>query len=77
MFVGATRLLAAAGLAAAVPDMASAQTKIEQKVAGYQDQPHGTSKCSGCLHFTAPNTCQIVDGQISPDGWCKLFAPKG
>lgn len=72
----AAQVLAAAGVTLAAVQTASAASKIPQKVAGYQDQPNGQHKCGICAHFAAPNSCQVVDGQISPDGWCKLFAPK-
>ncbi len=43
----------------------------------YQAQPKGEQKCSGCLNFIAEsNTCKLVDGQISPDGWCSLWVKK-
>lgn len=43
----------------------------------YQSQPKGEQKCDGCLHFIAgSNTCKLVEGQISPDGWCVLWAQK-
>ena len=43
----------------------------------YQTQPKGEQKCSGCMHFIAEsNTCKLVEGQISPDGWCTLWAQK-
>ena len=37
----------------------------------YQDHP-GTKgqKCSGCRFFRKPNACTIVNGTISPNGWC-------
>ena len=55
-------------------DAPSATVKKEN--AGYQDQPKGDQRCSLCNHFVAPASCQVVIGTISPNGWCKLFAPK-
>jgi hypothetical protein len=44
----------------------------------YQTQPKGEQKCAGCQHFIAEsNACKLVEGQISPDGWCILWAGKG
>jgi hypothetical protein len=49
--------------------------KVSQASVQYQSQPKGEQKCDGCLHFIAePNTCKLVEGQISPDGWCALWA---
>lgn len=56
--------------------------KASQAVAMYQGKPHGQQECDRCTHFvpgkspTAAGTCQVVDGSISPKGWCVLFAPK-
>lgn len=51
--------------------------KVTQASVQYQAQPKGEQKCSGCMNFIADsNTCKLVDGQISPDGWCILWAKK-
>ena len=44
----------------------------------YQDQPKGDRKCGNCLNFVAgSNTCKVVEGQVSPDGWCMLWVKAG
>ncbi len=64
-------------LAAAAPGtMYGQETKVSPQVAQYQDSPKGEQRCSGCAHFVAPNSCKLVAGQISADGWCALFVPK-
>lgn len=41
----------------------------------YQLQPKGEQKCGNCRHFiVASNTCMLVDGQISPEAWCIIWA---
>ena len=56
---------------------APAAAKVSQASVQYQTQPKGEQKCSGCMHFIAEsNTCKLVEGQISPDGWCTLWAQK-
>jgi hypothetical protein len=51
--------------------------KVSQASVQYQSQPKDEQKCDGCLHFIAEsNTCKLVEGQISPDGWCALWAQK-
>ncbi|HEY4152148.1 MAG TPA: hypothetical protein VGM38_02390 [Pseudolysinimonas sp.] len=32
-----------------------------------------SSHCSICKHFQAPDACALVEGDIDPDDWCKLF----
>jgi hypothetical protein len=55
---------------------AGAQQKVTQAVAKYQDQPKGKQSCAVCANFQPPHACKIVEGTISPSGWCILFAPK-
>jgi hypothetical protein len=49
-------------------------TKVSQKAAGYRTSPNGASRCQQCLHFLPPSACKLVDGQISPNGFCSFFA---
>jgi High potential iron-sulfur protein len=42
----------------------------------YQSSPKGSQQCDNCLLFQAPASCQVVDGVVSPTGWCKLWAKK-
>lgn len=55
---------------------ALAQSKQKQADVQYQSSPKGSDKCSGCALFQAPNACQGVEGEISPEGWCSLYSPK-
>jgi hypothetical protein len=64
-------------VAAATPvSQASAQQKITQAIANYQGTPKGDQHCGACFNFQQPNACKFVQGTISPNGWCQLFAPK-
>ena len=64
---------AASGNVAAPP----ATNKVSQASVQYQTQPKGEQKCSNCVNFIAEsNTCKLVDGQISPEGWCSLWTKK-
>lgn len=61
----------------AAPAAPAATKKVAQATVQYQPQPKGDQKCSGCVHFIAEsNTCKVVDGQVSPEGWCSLWAKK-
>lgn len=66
------------GGAAAGTRSAAAQEKISKADAKYQDHPNynGAQRCEICLQFNPPNHCKIVDGEISPKGWCQYFAAK-
>lgn len=49
--------------------------KASQASVQYQVQPQGEQKCGNCMHFNADsNTCKVVEGQISPEGWCRIWA---
>lgn len=68
------------GPAGAKPDAATSETpeKVAQANVLYQSQPKGGEKCADCINFIAEsNTCKLVEGQISPDGWCNLWTRKG
>ena len=47
--------------------------KASQADAQYQDTPRGGLRCVGCTFFRRPASCQVVEGGISPNGWCRLF----
>jgi len=54
---------------------APAAAKMPQASVQYQTEAKGDQQCSGCMHFIAEsNTCKLVEGQISPNGWCTLWA---
>jgi len=73
-----------AGLAAApwVARPAIAQAKATKQAMQYQDQPKNSQKCADCLQFIpgpkqgASGTCKVVEGTISPDGWCAAYVKK-
>lgn len=66
---------AALGLGMA-PSTASANTKMSQKAALYQDAPKGQARCNVCTQWQPPSGCKIVGGEISPTGWCQLYVAK-
>jgi hypothetical protein len=47
--------------------------KVSQESVNYQGSPKGPQQCSNCKLFTAPSSCQTVDGAISPNGWCSIY----
>ncbi len=75
-------LLTVGAVAAGALLTTPAQAKMAQKAAGYQASPHAGQMCSKCSRFVAgkkpgaAGTCAIVDGAISPQGWCALYTPK-
>jgi len=49
------------------------QKKLTQTAARYQDQPKGTESCGSCPYFVFPNSCVLVEGEISATGWCPMY----
>jgi hypothetical protein len=71
-----TALALGAVASAVAATRAEAQQKIAPAVVRYQPQPKGQQRCDNCVHFQPPNACQFVQGEISPSGWCSLYAAK-
>ena len=53
---------------------ADATEKMTRAQAEYQDAPNGIYSCGLCTLFERPNSCKVVEGEVSKDGWCKAFA---
>ncbi len=78
-FRSTRRVLLGVGLAAAggaICARAAAQSKVSKDQSKYQDKPNGEQRCDGCAQFVAPDSCKVVEGKISPSGWCALYAAK-
>ena len=73
-------LPALAGLLLA--ETAGADAKGSQAQFKYQKTPNNGHKCSQCSLYiagssaTANGTCKLVEGSISPNGWCTAWAKK-
>ena len=74
----------AAGVVAAAPwalRPAAAQAKASKQAMQYQEQPKNGQQCDTCTQFVpgqpgAMGTCKVVDGDISPKGWCIAYVKK-
>ena len=52
--------------------------KASQAQAQYQGHPKGDQKCGKCRNFVVgSNTCKVVEGKVSPDGWCLFWVKAG
>ena len=73
-------LMAGAAIAGSVPvlglSVRPAMAKISQASVAYQDKPKGEQSCASCSLFEPPSSCKTVDGTVSPDGWCRIWAKK-
>jgi len=57
-------------------DRTVAQGKAKKEAVQYQDTPKNGQKCADCVLFEPPQGCKVVEGKISPEGWCSLFVAK-
>jgi hypothetical protein len=66
----------AAPLLVMATSWASAAARVPQSAVHYQETPNNGRDCAKCKQFVAPNACSLVSGDISPNGWCRLWAAK-
>jgi hypothetical protein len=69
-------LQGAAVLVGIIPFMggAVAAGKMSQGAVAYQGSPKGSQSCANCKLFEKPDACKLVDGKVSPNGWCRIWA---
>ena len=59
-----------------------AEGKLAKAAVKYQDKPNAGKDCDDCLQFIpgatpkANGKCKVVEGVISPHGYCMAFTPK-
>jgi hypothetical protein len=75
LLLGAVAAVTTAVVVGADPTSAIAVIKISEAAVAYQDHPNGEKQCSKCLQFQPPHSCKMVDGTISPQGYCRIFSP--
>jgi hypothetical protein len=57
--------------AAAAPDQSD---KASKKVAGYIERDHPAAQmCLKCGYYIDPTDCVVVQGPVSPWGWCNYY----
>ena len=76
VLITGTALALGAAAAATVVLPAEAQEKMSPADAKYQGTPKDDQRCDDCILFQPPNACKVVEGEISPSGWCQLFVKK-
>ena len=53
-----------------------ASAKVAQRSVNYRGAPNGQARCSNCTLWQPPAACKVVEGVISPNGWCSIYALK-
>jgi hypothetical protein len=69
-------LLGGAACAGAFAARDAHAQKAPKEAMKYQDKPNGDQKCSNCMQFEPPGSCKVVEGAISPNGYCIAWVKK-
>lgn len=67
----------ASGCSMWTPISMSVTNTVQQGSVQYQATPSGVRSCGACLNFIpGSNTCKVVEGRISPQGWCNVWVAR-
>jgi hypothetical protein len=78
LFKVAGSVVGAAAIVGLAGREALADNKMAKTAAQYQASPHGGQSCGKCSNYVAASSsCRVVDGPVSANGWCSLYAVKG
>ena len=80
-FVLGTRLLIAPAVVAwAIAPGHARAAKASKTDFLYQDKPKDGKSCATCRLFEATEsdkgTCAVIEGEVSPRGWCIAYLPR-
>jgi len=54
--------------------------KAQKADFGYRESPRDGKSCASCRLFTATGagkgSCAVVEGDVSPSGWCMAYSPR-
>ena len=53
---------------------ARALQKATQEDVSYQDTPMDGQSCANCHFWDGEGGCDVVEGEVSADGWCDIWA---
>ena len=57
-------------------DEAKSGWKVSQEAANYIDKGPmggGSQICANCHYFIDPYECLVIEGYVSPQGWCDFY----
>ncbi|HSQ04045.1 MAG TPA: high-potential iron-sulfur protein [Burkholderiales bacterium] len=59
----------------------AAAGKAAREIVQYRDEPRNGKACVNCWAYVngpaaGEGTCKVVEGPISPNGWCMAFSPR-
>ena len=75
-FLLAATISGGAVIAAELTPSPAKAAKMSPTAMSYRPSPNGNQRCDNCTNFQPPAACKVVDGAISPSGWCMLYHAK-
>jgi High potential iron-sulfur protein len=75
MAVGAAALLSRAPESSAQQKPKATLKKRSKEAVGYRDEPYEGRSCAKCVLYTGHGECVLVEGEVSPNGWCLQWTP--
>ncbi|HWJ39140.1 MAG TPA: hypothetical protein VNR86_10320 [Sphingomicrobium sp.] len=75
-FLFAAGLGGAGAIAIGLAGSSARAAKMSPRAMSYRNSPNGNQSCANCANFEPPSSCKVVDGTISPGGWCILYRAK-
>jgi hypothetical protein len=77
--LGTSLLVTTVAVACFAPRRAWA-AKAQKADVNYREQPNEGKSCASCRLFTpsgsGKGTCAVVEGDVSPSGWCMAYSPR-
>jgi hypothetical protein len=49
--------------------------KRSKEAVGYRDEPYEGRACAKCVLYAGHGECVLVEGEVSPNGWCLQWTP--
>ena len=75
MSVGGAALLARAMESTAQQKPKATLKKRSKEAVGYRDEPYEGRSCAKCVLYSGHGECVLVEGEVSPNGWCLQWTP--
>jgi len=75
MSVGGAALLSRALETTAQEKPKATLKKRSKEAVGYRDEPYEGRSCAKCVLYAGHGECVLVEGEVSPNGWCLQWTP--
>jgi hypothetical protein len=73
---GAALLVGGTLIAGVMASKEALAQKASKESMQYRDKPNGDKQCSNCTQFIPNNSCQIVEGTVTPQAYCIAWQKK-